>query len=281
MNQNSVGFVPQQGQALLLVVLVLVISMTIGLSVATRSLTNVRISSEEQDSQRAFSAAEAGIERAINSSATGSIGSPIQIDSNTEIKALTIGQLSGNQILVNNGTIVSRDDGVDIWMVNHNADGTPNYATTWNGNITIYWGSSSDTCSATLADNTMAAVEVITLTGSDTAPVSHHYFFDPCTTGSPSRSSSNAFDGVVSASDWTGFRFKGTLSGITNGLLLRVIPLYADTRLGIKGSVALPVQGTVIESTGSSGEAERKIVTFKGYAKLPTEFFPHMLFWPQ
>lgn len=281
MKQKSVGFFIQQGQALLLVVLVLVISMTIGLSVATRSITNVRNSSEEQDSQRAFSAAEAGIERAINSSATGTIASPIQIDNNAEIKTLTVGQLSGNQILVNNGTIVSRDDGVDIWMVGHKADGTPNYATPWNGDITLYWGSASDTCSSTLANNTMAAVEVVTLTGNDTAPVSHHYFFDPCVTGSPTRANSNAFDGAVTASDWAGFRFKGTITGVTNGLLLRVIPLYADTRLGIKGSIALPVQGTVIESTGISGEAERKIVTFKGYAKLPTEFFPHMLFWPQ
>lgn len=281
MNQKSVAFFSQQGQALLLVVLVLVISMTIGLSVATRSITNVRTASEEQDSQRAFSAAEAGIERALNSSSSGTISSPIQIDNAAQIKSLTVGQLSGNQILINNGTVVSRDDGVDIWLVPHKADGTPNYASVWNGNVTIYWGSSADVCSSTLSSNTMAAVEVVTLTGSDTAPASHHYFFDPCTSGTPSRASANAFDGTVSNSNWSEFRYMGTISGIANGLLLRVVPLYADTRIGVNGTTALPVQGTVIESTGTSGDARRKIVTFKGYPKLPTEFFPHMLFWPQ
>jgi hypothetical protein len=281
MNQKSGVIFSQQGQALLLVVLVLIISMTIGLSVATRSITNVRTSSEEQDSQRAFSAAEAGIERAINSSNSGTIASPIQIDTNAQIKSLTVGQLSGNQILINNGTIVSRDDGVDIWLVNHKADGTPNYASTWNGDITIYWGSSADTCSSSLNNNTMAAIEVVTITGTDTAPASHHYYFDPCTTGSPTRVSTNSFTGAVSAAnDWTDFRYKGTISSISSGLLLRIIPLYADTRLGVKGN-ALPVQGSIIESTGTSGDASRKIVTFKGYPKLPTEIFPHMLFWPQ
>lgn len=268
----------EQGQALLLVVLVLVISMTIGLSVATRSVINVRSSTEEQDSQRAFSAAEAGIERAINSSSSGTIAQPIQLDANSQIKQLTVGQLSGDQILINNGTIISRDDGVDVWLVNHKADGSPDYTIPWSGDLTIYWGTSTDSCNATLANNTMAALEVVTLTGSDTAPVSRHYFFEPCA----ARATANKFDGLVTTSpaDWTAFQFKSVVSGITNGLLVRILPLYADTRIGIKGN-ALPNQGTVIESVGSSGEAQRKLVTFKGYPKLPSEYFPHMLFWPQ
>ena len=281
MNQKSIMLFSQQGQALLLVVLVLVISMTIGLSVATRSITNIRNSNEEENSQRAFSAAEAGIERVINSSGSGTIASPIELDNDAQISALTVGQLSGTQILVNNGTIVSRDDGVDVWLVGRNGNGTPNYAAPWNGNVTIYWGKTSDACTASLTTNTMAAIEVVTLTGIDTAPVSHHYFYDPCTTGAPSRVSTNAFDGVISASDWADYRFRATISPITNGLLLRVIPLYADTKIGIRATAALPIQGTVIESTGSSGDAQRKIVTYKGYSKLPTEFFPHMLFWAQ
>lgn len=280
MNSNPISAVLQQGQALLLVVLVLVVSMTIGLSVATRSITNIRISNDEQDSQRAFSAAEAGIERAINSSGSGTLTQSLDLDSGSQIKQVTIGQLSGNQILINNGNIVSRDDGVDVWLVNHNADGTPNYATPWNGDLTIYWGAASDTCSATLATNTMSAIEIVTLTGTDTAPVSRHYFFEPCTSGNPTRAASNNFNSPVAVSDWSDFRFKGTITGITNGLLLRIIPLYADTRLGVKGA-SLPAQGTVIESVGTAGDAQRKIVTFKGYNKLPTEVFPHMLFWAQ
>ena len=52
----------QKGQILLLVVLVMTIALTIGLSLATRTITDIRTTTEEENSQRAFSAAEAGIE---------------------------------------------------------------------------------------------------------------------------------------------------------------------------------------------------------------------------
>lgn len=43
----------------------MVIALTIGLSIAARSIINLQTTTEEEISQRAFSAAEAGIERAI------------------------------------------------------------------------------------------------------------------------------------------------------------------------------------------------------------------------
>jgi hypothetical protein len=55
----------QKGQILLISLLVLVVALTVGLSVVTRSITTVRTTSEEESSQRAFSAAEAGIEQAL------------------------------------------------------------------------------------------------------------------------------------------------------------------------------------------------------------------------
>src|SRR5690242_8662448 len=57
--------VPEAGQALLIVVLVMVIALTVGLSLASRSITNLRNSTDEANSQAAFSAAEAGVEQAV------------------------------------------------------------------------------------------------------------------------------------------------------------------------------------------------------------------------
>lgn len=50
------------GQILILVLLIVVVSLAIGLSVAARNLTNLRISTQTEISQRAFYAAEYGIE---------------------------------------------------------------------------------------------------------------------------------------------------------------------------------------------------------------------------
>lgn len=53
------------GQVTLLVLLVMVVLLTVGLAVVSRSVTDIRISKETEESARAFSAAEAGIEEAL------------------------------------------------------------------------------------------------------------------------------------------------------------------------------------------------------------------------
>jgi Tfp pilus assembly protein PilX len=58
-------FEHQRGQVLLVIVLLITVATTIGLSVATRSIVNLRLSAEEDHTQRAFSAAEAGLEQSL------------------------------------------------------------------------------------------------------------------------------------------------------------------------------------------------------------------------
>ena len=60
----------ERGQALLIVLLVMTVALTVGLSVATRTIVNVRITTQEEQSQRAFSAAEAGIEETLRTCTT-------------------------------------------------------------------------------------------------------------------------------------------------------------------------------------------------------------------
>lgn len=55
----------ESGQILVLVLLIVLVAMTIGLSVASRTLTTVRNQADLTMSNRAFSAAEAGVERAL------------------------------------------------------------------------------------------------------------------------------------------------------------------------------------------------------------------------
>ena len=55
----------QRGQVVVWIMLVSVVGLTLGLSIASRTLSNLRQSSELEGANRAFSAAEAGIERAL------------------------------------------------------------------------------------------------------------------------------------------------------------------------------------------------------------------------
>jgi len=55
----------KSGQILILVLLVVVVALAVGLSVASRNLTNLRTSAQADQSQRAFTAAEGGVEETL------------------------------------------------------------------------------------------------------------------------------------------------------------------------------------------------------------------------
>lgn len=263
----------QQGQVLLVVILIMVVTLTIGLSVVSRTIINLRTAQEEEASQKAFSAAEAGIEKIITSNQNTPLNATLP---NNARYSTSITTVSGGTFLVNNGNVIPKDDGADIWLSTY-----PNYASPFTGSVTIYWSSDSDICSSSPSTNTKAALEVIILSGSIPAnAVARHVALDPCTT----RASANNFSSAVNNGGSAGGRTFGhnyTITGISNGLLMRIIPLYASTNLAVTGSSALPSQGQIIESIGTAEESQRKIVVYKGYPKVPVEFFPFLLFSPQ
>src|SRR3972149_7458157 len=83
------GFIPRSsakpnevGQVFLIVLLVMVIALTVGLSVASRNIVSLRTSEEERDSQRALAAAEAGIEQSLKTNST--VGSAVIPEKFTE-----------------------------------------------------------------------------------------------------------------------------------------------------------------------------------------------------
>lgn len=260
----------QQGQILLVSLLVLIVAMIVGLSVVTRTITNLRVTSVEDNSQRAFSAAEAGIERLltanVNTSLAGNLGNNSTFNSTKTL-------VTGDQFLVNNGSFVLKDDVVDIWLSNY-----PDYSSPWSGNLVIYWGSSSDACvGVPESNNSMAALEVVLLSGTKSNPKIDHFAYDPC----GARRGVNAFDTVGAGGSVSGrnFAYSVTLA-VNSGLLARIVPLYAGSYMAVAGA-GIPPQGTVVTSTGSAGGTQRKIVSFRGYPRAPIELFPFLIFSPK
>ncbi len=270
----------ESGQTLLIVILVMVVTLTIGLALVTRSLTNERIAKEEESSQRAFSAAEAGVEQVLK---TGqSVVAQQNIDTQTQIKKATITNVgNATQFLLNNGNPVPKDDGVDVWLSDY-----PTYAnqipTSGSMTLTVYWGASGDTCTTNQSTNTQAAIEIVLLRGTTGATIADHYNYDPCA----ARRNGNNLNDTITAGSFTIaekiFPHSAviTINSTSRGLLARIVPLYASTPLAVRGSIALPAQGSVIESVGTSGGTERKITVYRGFPKTPSEFFPYMLLSP-
>ncbi len=270
----------QKGQALLIVVLVMVVALTVGLSVVSRTITNLRNTSEQESSQKALAAAEAGVERAIkaNSTTTTPIGNSL---GNNASYSYTVTQVSGaGAIAVNGGSLVSKNDGIYVWLVPYSLTFSP----TWAGDtLTIYWGSPSDVCTQNLSTNTMAALEIEIISGTKANPTVRRMAYDPCS-GAGARQASNNFASPTSNTTVTNsagtFHYTAVISGISNGILAKVSPLYASTKIGVQGNLALPPQGNIITSTGTVDNSQRKITVFQSYPELPSELFPYTLFSP-
>ena len=283
----------QKGQVLLIIVLVMIVALSIGLSVVTRSITNLQISSEEESSQRALSAAEAGIERALQSQ-EGVTGA-IPLENNSQIDNVTVDTLSGNEFLVNNGNLVLKDDGVDIGLSRYDEDNPAvRYSDPYTNFISVYWGSPNNSCDD--ANNQPAALELLLVTKAEGEPAQiRHYALDACA----NRTVANNFCGetpaatekcpkvdiydATSAPDVNGQQFSYRAQfGVADGVMIRAVPLYASTTIGVitPQDAPLPSQGSVIESLGTSGSTQRKLSVYKGFSKIPTEFFPYVLFWP-
>lgn len=277
----------ERGQILLIVVLVMVVALTVGLGVASRSITNLHVATEEAFSQKAFYAAESGIEEALKLSQTGNsviANQFLDTQKSTSITEVDVQPIQGTSVLFNNGDYINQDDGVDLWLSTFSTDPTKIFTNQWpnsgTATFTVYWGTSTDNCGVNPPQ--AAALEVILMTGSKNAPIFTRYPLDPC----PTRASSNNFNkntadsqtftiggaGLVNGVNFP-HSFSISISSTSPGLIARIIPLYANTPIGVNANVNLPSQGKIITSLGSAGSTQRKIYYFQGYEVLPSEFF--------
>ncbi len=261
----------QKGQALLIIVLVMVVALTVGLSVASRTITNLRNTRDQANSQKALSAAEAGVEQAIKNNA-GVAGS-FTGKSGSTTYSTTVNAVNGTvPFLLNGKNVVPKNDAIYVWVTPYSANPANLWQNPWSGNLTIYWGNSSGDCNN-------AAVEISVISGSQAAPVLTRYTADPCLAR---RGSNNFSTAAISNTTISGTRlYYSRAITITNGLLVRVNPIYSNAVIGVSGNIALPLQGNIITSIGTSDNTtQRKVTVYQGYPEIPAEFFPYILFSP-
>lgn len=250
----------QSGQIVLIVLLVLTIATTIALSLIARSTTDVAISSQLEDSSRAFGAAEAGIEEALKSGA-GTGGAKV-LTPGVSYSA-TVSSIGGAAGVFQFSKKSFRGTTETLWLVAHNADETlaetPTYT---NPTISICW--TSETTKPAIAASILYKRAGMYYVAKDA--------FDPDAT----RAATNTFNGVTASSGGCGvvsmyrrlitFADYGINPVTDTILMLRIRPVYSDTQLAIDAPIALPLQGSKIESSGTTGTGiTRKILVYRQY----------------
>lgn len=261
----------EAGQILLIVILVIIVALTIGLSFASRSITSLKSSTEESESQKALAAAEAGIERVIQGD-TLLVGSATLNDNlnNKSSYSVSVEEVKDSPFLLNGGNLIPKAEGADLWLSAYSSDPSLKYTSQWYGTLNIAWGDAAAPCNN-------AALEVIIISGSKNSPVSRKYVYDPCS----ERRSSNNFSIPLSGQiiiDGKTFFYGASISVAQDspGLIARIIPIYNNATIGVTRGESDPefsLQGYRITSFGKSGQANRTIAVFKGW---PQTYLPYL-----
>jgi len=282
----------QEGQAVHIVLLSMVVVLTVVLSVIAAGTADIKISTNEASSLRAFSAAESGIEQALisNSGISGNVNSGASF--NASVTSFGLGQSS----FVYPQNLVSGDNAT-LWFVSHTNSGTlacdaANPCFTGR-TIGICWGLPN------VASNlsTTPAIEIsafyLTTPGDKTTVKIVKAAYDPNSTRLPD----NHF-GLADGGWWTCPNGASQLYGygkiidlaalgipissynVRNGLQFMTIKMLYSTDLpqplavtvNYAGNSTLPSQGSQVDSTGVLNQSSRKIEVTRSYNQVPPIF---------
>lgn len=273
----------QRGQTLLIVVLVLAVALTIGLAVVSRSVTDIRISRQEEESARVFSAAEAGIEEALKRTdlASGGSISGFVGDINYQVGVTS---LSAGQEFVFPEKIEANDVQT-VWLIDHNNDGSLNLTgipgTYYSqSQIEVYWGDENTASNQA----TTPALEVSLYYKDGSNYKVKRYALDPNSIRAVEKGFESANIGAYSLGGKI-LRFYKNIDTLPVNIIpyfLRLRLLYNTTAhlLGVKFSGNYyPVQGKCYESTAVLRDSGTTTTTQEClFYKAPPGIFDYVLF---
>lgn len=262
----------ETGQVILALILIMTVALAIGLSIVQKSLVDVSTSTKVEESSRAFSAAEAGIEHALRGGSTTSF--PSLGDNNAKITSITGGDLipaipaANYQQAPLEYPPLAKEEVAHVWLANFDSTDNPPTQFYKQNSLDIYWGNSQ-------TDKAALELTLVYYGTDSTDPV------DPSTAKYRSRkwyldqtSRSNNFTagcGSTSASTLSNYTCKYTLTSLPAGLMLiRARLLYnttsqpfavqATSPCSLPGNGCfIPPQQRVFTSIGTSGETQRKV----------------------
>ena len=248
-------FKERSGQAtLVIVVIVMVVSLAVGVAASNRAISNIKRVSYTSQSDQALHCAESGAEVALNqiagdleggSSPLKSIGPITLTDTRTPPTPICSYSYVVSEFIalgpdgILDYPLVKQDDVQEV-----NLEG-------YNGNVDFYFGS----------DNT-ASLELTFIKGSS-PPYSVEKKAYYC-------ASSNDFeDGSINSGQGLPC---GAGFSINEYKIVRMRPLFADTKIVVEFGSDSPSQGYVIDSVGKADTVERKVRVIRTKPQLPAVF---------
>jgi Tfp pilus assembly protein PilX len=248
------------GQAVLMVLLVAAIALGLGLSIISQSTTDIRISQQEQESARAFNAAEAGIETALKSISSVTLGEPqsLQVGNDIDVEYTVTGTENLEGTFNENATAQVVLNGVD-------------------NTLTVEWvdsGSAQENpgnCGGVSAASGLTAASLL-ISITDANYLVRREAINAC--------SLNASNGLTDVADPGSGKYLRSYSFAVaaNDQIVRIRPLYNLTSLKVSAAIPLPVQAYVIDATAQSTTQEAKAIEVTRWEPATPSIFDYVLF---
>ncbi len=286
----------ENGQILLIVLLILAVLVTIALSLIGRSTTNTNISTQIEESSKAFSAAEAGIEQALNTHTSVPQSTIDGVKYSVLQESIGGGGASLNAFPF--PTKTNRGMSETLWLCPHDdvtgaiKEGDPACYTT--PQIDLCW------TSGTPAPAIVLAVFYKDISNGQYKVARAAY--DPDLT----RRSSNYFLAPDDSTPTDGQCAKGSYAGLTQAyhhnvklnndpfklnnpnfiiLAIRIRPLYNDTNLALSvpggGTQSFPKQGDIFTGTGTTSTNIQRTIRVEKYYQSPSSIFDYVIYSQQ
>lgn len=254
----------QAGQVILILLLVMTVGLAIGLSVIQRSITDISTASKVEQSSRAFSAAEAGIEQVLRGGGLSVDFAEIGAKATVEDPGLLPAAPALNQRQAPlEYPPLAKEEVAQIWLADYNSLANPPPPHYNQTSLDVYWGSS-------LSDK--AALEITLIYYEAASYKTRKWYLDHPITRTPD----NKFEQIACGGYSLGanqYQCQKTLESLptTGMMLVRARLLYNSTSqpFAVQGvgtcgtSCSLPSQSKNITSTGISGETQRKVKVFQ------------------
>lgn len=169
----------QKGQVVIILLLVMLVALSVGLAITQRSITNVTTSTQNEQSTKAFSAAEAGIETAFQGCNPGQYDcmpiQPITLNNQSSANVLISPPLPNPKLWPTYGDAlewpaISKEEVAQIWLSNPK---NPTYGVYTAPSFKVYFGNENST-----TDKPAIEVNVITYNSTSTTYSSNRYFYD-------------------------------------------------------------------------------------------------------
>ena len=268
----------ESGQIVLILLLVITVALGIGLAVVSRSITDVSTATRVEESARAFSAAEAGIEKAL----FGDYSGVVAPSGGASANVFPLEDLPKAREALEYPPL-KQEDVAQIWLEDPQGEVSKNYT---QSTIDVFWGLQGI---SNPTDRAAVAITVVYREGVDYK--SAKFFFDP---NPIVRAGSGGFNQGRSPSCSDSLPTITTSMGVSrkfycrvnldlpqNSILMRARLLYniipQPLALNPLNSGSIPPQASIFTSIGTSGQVQRKVQVFK-LDKVVPPYFDYAIF---